>query len=335
MSIRVASAKMGGFDLAPTSIAGSSFGYAGDVSARLPAGLALLTLVGCGRIGFDNLGQAQTDGAPDAPCSWTAFSAPVKLAGVNSATDDWDAMPTQNTQALYFHSYRPSPNVAGNIWVSRPVGAAPVEVAEVNSSAQDLVVTLSEDGLVMMFTSDRPGGEGAYDLWQTSRTTPTGTFAPPSPVAELNDAGDQWDPWLTPDGLELWYLSGPTTASLQFKVTRRADRASPFGPSTTMPELDAVGHVSEPTVSPDGLDLWFTSDREGGLGDFDIWTAHRSALGAAFGAPTVVPELSTSKGDSSPRLSRDGSTMYLVYAGPNPLAGDGSADLWTATRTCR
>lgn len=215
------------------------------------------------------------------------------------------------------------------------MGAAPVEVTEVNSNGQDLVVTLSEDGLVMMFTSDRPGGEGGYDLWQTSRTTPTGTFAPPSPIAELNDAGVQFDPWLTPDGLELWYLSGPTITSLQFKVTRRADRASPFGLSTTMTELEAAGHVSEPTVSPDGLDIWFTSDRAGSIGDFDIWTAHRTALGAAFGAPHVVPELSTTKGDSCPRLSRDGTTMYLVYDGPNPFAGDGSADLWTATRSCQ
>ena len=143
------------------------------------------------------------------------------------------------------------------------------------------------------------------------------------------------NPWLSPDGLELWYLSGPTITSLTFEVTRRPNRASPFAAPTAMGELDALGHVSEPTVSPDELDLWFASDRAGSIGGFDIWTAHRAGVGAPFGPPHVVPELSTPNGDSCPRLGRDGTTMYLVYDGPNPLSGDGTADIWTATRSCR
>lgn len=40
-----------------------------------------------------------------------------------------------------------------------------------------------------------------------------------------------------------------------------------------------------PNVSPDGLSLFFTSNRSGGLGGVDIWTATRSSTAEGFGTP--------------------------------------------------
>ena len=40
-----------------------------------------------------------------------------------------------------------------------------------------------------------------------------------------------------------------------------------------------------PGLSPDGLELYFTSNRPGGLGGVDIWVAKRSSTSAGFGEP--------------------------------------------------
>ena len=52
--------------------------------------------------------------------------------------------------------------------------------------------------------------------------------------------------------------------------------------------INSPGIEFEPTPSPDGLTLYFTSDRSGTT---EIYRATRSQLGQLFAAPTLVEEL--------------------------------------------
>ncbi len=80
-----------------------------------------------------------------------------------------------------------------------------------------------------------------------------------------------------------------------------------------------------PALSPDGLTLLFSSDRPGGEGDSDLWTARRSALGEPWGDPVNLgPPVNTPGGQNNPALSPDGT--LLVY-GANAA---GNYDLWAA-----
>ena len=308
-------------------------------SWQVTSSIAVVVVTGCGRIDFDAVpaSDATTDTAP-ACTSWGPFDAPVKLGSVNSIEDDWCPMTIANDTELYFHSFRIDGSVSpGNIWRSKKsvdgtFGPA-VEVTELDTDSQELVVAVTEDGLEAILTTNRNGGAGGYDLWHATRTSPTALFGVSTPLANINDGMDQLDPVLSRDGLELWFATGLLTGAVVFQVARRPDRTSPFGAPTTITELGA-SVMGTPSVSSDGLELFFSASRAGGVGGWDVWATQRASVVAAFDTPHLVPELSSPLHDACARLSADGATMYLNYQGPDPVAGDGTAELWSATRTC-
>jgi hypothetical protein len=88
---------------------------------------------------------------------------------------------------------------------------------------------------------------------------------------------------------------------------------------------------ANPYVSEDGTTLYFTSDRAGGEGGFDIWVATRASTIEEFGdVQNPGPAINTPAPDG-------GATMpageLSIYFGTQDLAdGFGGYDLYTATR---
>src|SRR3546814_12628842 len=88
--------------------------------------------------------------------------------------------------------------------------------------------------------------------------------------------------------------------------------------SSDLAELFAPGiastHHSEIrlTISPDGKTaLWFSRDRPGGGGGYDIWTARRAETG--WGAATPV-SFNTPGRDFDPAFSAEGRFIYFCSA---------------------
>lgn len=67
---------------------------------------------------------------------------------------------------------------------------------------------------------------------------------------------------------------------------------------------------SQPALSPDGKTLFFASDRPGGMGGVDIWSASRSSLGANWNEPTSVPTINTPCDELFPSFSYDGRFFF-------------------------
>lgn len=86
------------------------------------------------------------------------------------------------------------------------------------------------------------------------------------------------------------------------------------------------------TLTGDLLEIYFVSDRDGGLGAGDIWRAQRSARTDAFGSPEPVLELSSPAAEASPAISADGSTLWLAS---EREPGLGQLDVWRSTRADR
>ena len=74
--------------------------------------------------------------------------------------------------------------------------------------------------------------------------------------------------------------------------------------------------------------LFFGSDRLGPAGNADLYVSDLQADGA-WGAATLIPELSTSDTENRPTLRQDGLEIFFYSA---RTGGIGGADLWTATR---
>ena len=89
-----------------------------------------------------------------------------------------------------------------------------------------------------------------------------------------------------------------------------AELATP-GTST---ELNTTFTDGCPILSPDGLRLYMASNRPGGLGGLDIWVAKRSTVGAAWGAPVVLPAPVNSSSDDFCPTPVKGGGLFFVSA---------------------
>jgi Tol biopolymer transport system component len=305
---------------------------------------ALLLLAACGRFGFGPQGDAagdtagdgkQPDAPPDAPCAWSAFSTPTALPpAVQSAVDDWCPTPTADGLQLFMHTYRGGS--FAQLWFAKRTsttsafgGAAQVTELTTGTS-QQFNPTLTGDGLHLIYSDDKAG---SFDLYEAVRATPASQFGTPVVLAALNDpTGTDWNGFVSSDGLRLMYTSNRTTGFDVIYETTRNAVGDAFGAPTVHGELTVAStNQWTPTLTADGLDIYFASTRTGGPGGFDIYTAHRANLDQPFGAATLVPALSSAMDDVCPRLTPDGTTMYMDY---NANTSGGNADLMSATRSC-
>ncbi|MGH9949158.1 MAG: FG-GAP-like repeat-containing protein [Pyrinomonadaceae bacterium] len=95
--------------------------------------------------------------------------------------------------------------------------------------------------------------------------------------------------------------------------------------------LNAPEMEQSPAPAPNGLSLYFTSNRPGGQGGNDIYVSQRTTLSSAWGAPqNLGTTLNTSSNDTVSNISPDGREMFLTS---NRAGGSGGSDLYVSTRT--
>ena len=84
------------------------------------------------------------------------------------------------------------------------------------------------------------------------------------------------------------------------------------GPIVNSPYYDAC-----PTISKNGLSLYFRSNRPGGEGDFDIWVSQRDSLSDPWQAPVNLgPTINGPYGEYCTTFSFDGHWMIFVSTRP-------------------
>jgi WD40-like Beta Propeller Repeat/IPT/TIG domain len=103
-----------------------------------------------------------------------------------------------------------------------------------------------------------------------------------------------------------------------------------FGPAVLVPELSSSGTDNFPTPRPDGLEMFFTSNRPDALGGFDLWVSTRPSTSAPWSTPLNVGSVVNSTANEL------GATMsfarnYLIFHSNRP-DGKGGADLYVTTR---
>jgi Tol biopolymer transport system component len=96
--------------------------------------------------------------------------------------------------------------------------------------------------------------------------------------------------------------------------------------------LSPTSADDDPSVTEDLCDLFFASNRPGGLGLQDIWTSHRAAATDPWGAPTPVVELNSASTDALPGVAPNGLTIFFSSSRPGTV---GLSDIWVATRADR
>jgi hypothetical protein len=268
-------------------------------------------------------------------------STPTNLGPtVNSSFLDSTPGISADGLSLYFSSTRSGG--WADLWITTratisdpwdpPVNLGPM----VSSSYTDDTPSISYDGLTLYFSSFRPGGLDSMDLWiATRQTTDDQWGAPVNLGPTINSLSFDWSPSISADGLLLVFSSkrpdGVGKGDLW--MTRRSTIDDPWPePVNLGPPVNSQSVEATPSISADGLLLFFQSNRTGGYGgQVDIWVVRRKTTDDPWSEPVNLgPVINTFGYDGTPSISADGSTLYFASNRPG---GHGDEDLWQVSIT--
>ena len=213
--------------------------------------------------------------------------------------------------------------------------SAPVLHSELNDGTGNKAAApcLSGDGLIMYFSRHIPA-LGHKCIVEKSRATPSGPFFLTERVAaELAVTGyNVSSPWLSQDGLRLYYHENSGGADAYIKMAQRANTSDPWTPVAIFTEIHAAGYSdAKVSLTGDELIIFWHSTRPGSAGGIDIWTASRASTSEPFSNVTPLSELNTSVNEGGPFILPDGLTIFYSQA---PKDGRTTSDIFKAKRSC-
>ena len=269
------------------------------------------------------------------------FSTTTNLGtNINSSYNDGTPCISRDGLTLYFASMRPGGVGYHDLWVATRASiidewSEPVHLGDaVNSWAQDWAPSISGDGLTLYFRSIRTGGRGQGDIWVSKRSSkddswPDATNAGPG----INTSSDECMPCISADGLELYFGSarpGGYGADDLYVVTRATTDDLWSDPENLGPAVNSQGGDASPSISPDGLTLFFNSNRNSGFGSADLYVITRPSIEAPWSTSVNLGgAINTEDDEMTPSFWANGSVLYFSSWADRP-GGFGGADLWQA-----
>jgi hypothetical protein len=180
--------------------------------------------------------------------------------------------------SLYFFSERAGSGAdARDLYVatrSDPNGTfnAASALASVNASSTDHLPWASADELTLYFASRR---SGTLDIWRATRASRAQAFGAPVAVAELNSSADDNSGTLTQDDRTIILSSNRPNGAGGFDLYQavRAAKGEPFSAPEPLTALNTSATEADPSLSPDGQELFFVSTRNGAT---EIWRSLRT-----------------------------------------------------------
>ena len=260
-----------------------------------------------------------------------AWGTPVKLGPpVNSSTVDAGSIISTDGLSLYFTSLNRAGGygsldirVATRATVSDPWGE-PVNLGPtINTSQDDFATSISSDGLVLYFDR-KPPPDGPGDIYMSTRPTTNDAWGESVNLGPtVNSSYNDRSPCISPNGLLLIFRSNRPGGfgDSDLYVTRRATTEDDWGaPVNLGSSVNSTSYDAYPSVSSDGLTLFFASTRPGGVGGHDLWQAPILPIVDFNGDANV------DSADMCIMVDHWGEYYPLCDIGPTPL-GDGIVDV--------
>jgi hypothetical protein len=211
------------------------------------------------------------------------------------------------------------PLAAAVPWEGEFTVTVPELVAGINSPALETECAVTPDGRTLYFASGRLGD---HDIFSADRAGPGAPFEAPVFHAELSTV-DQEGRLVTVDGVHAFMWSnraGTVGGSDLWELAHPFTNAS----AVDLVAINTAANEFDPWPSPDGLRLYFSAG--------DIFVAERASVGAAFGAPRVIVELSTAADEDNPTISAD--ERFIAFSSDR-AGGAGLKDIYFARRADR
>ena len=289
------------------------------------------------------LGRAELYAAPASPSGEILGPAEV-VADVN-APDANDAGQSLNAngQEIYFWSNRVGGVGGADLWASTRPGAhhswseAVNLGSPVNTEFAEERPFITRDGRELYFDSTRPEGiGGSQDIWVSTRVGDDGLrfsdwSAPVNLGPLVNSTAGDLEVSVSKDGLSL-YIASSRSGNFDLWVSQRAGIDDAWGsPANLGPTINTAAREQAPFLSLDGHELYFFSDRPGGLGGTDLYVSHRQDKHDDFGWETPVnlgSGVNTSANETVAVLFEGDAAAPILYFTSNVA---GSPDVYAST----
>jgi hypothetical protein len=197
------------------------------------------------------------------------FLVPVNATELNSAASETRVSLTANQLTLVVSTSRGGEGF--DLYVTERQSAsqpfpAPVLLG-VHTDIDDFDPVISLDGRRLYLSAEGfPGSTGGQDILIRERADAGGTFSPPRLLPAVNTQASEADPAFTADERLIVFARGG-----DIYYATRASRNEDFSGPQPLTEINTDSREADPFVTADGCELFFASDRAGGLGNLDLY----------------------------------------------------------------
>jgi len=215
--------------------------------------------------------------------------------------------------------------------MAHPTGPAPeVLPAPLNQFRDQYFPVLTADNKSLIFTVQRSPekvGQENEDVF-ISTVAADGTFGAPQSISPvINSRENEGTATISGDGNTLVFTScgragGVGSCDLYISHRRGSQWTAPRNLGLL---VNSKAWDSQPSLSADGRTLYFSSQRGGGLGGYDIYVSTLGADGTWGQARNLGAPINTAGDDLAPFIHASGTTLYYATDG---LVGLGSSDIF-------
>ena len=215
--------------------------------------------------------------------------------------------------------------------IENPVPFEPINLGpNINTVHDEYAPTLTADEQTLIFTRKKPRQDLDYlhlgseyeDFYISHRDNglwgPAVNLGPP--INTQNNEGAQS---ISADGMHLYFTACNRPegfGSCDIYYARRVGD-SWAQPVNLGPPVNTAAWESQPSISPDGKTLYFTSSREGNIGRLDIWMSTRISEGRWSEPVNLGPKINTSGREMSPFIHPDNRTLFFASNGHHGMGG--------------
>jgi hypothetical protein len=178
----------------------------------------------------------------------------------------------------------------------------------------------SQGGLMNEKYEKDPDGEYYEDIYITYRVG--NNWTDPEPIgSSINTVGHDASIALSPDGQNLFvYKNSPSDmGDIYMSTLNGSDWSTPVklkGDINTNKYWEGSA-----SISPDGNTLYFVTDRPGGYGGRDLYTAELQFDGSWGNIKNLGPDVNTSDDEDAPFIHQDGKILHFSSTGHNSIGG--------------
>lgn len=200
---------------------------------------------------------------------------------------------------------------------------------KVNSKQDEYVPLIASDESVLIFTSRRirqgnemdPTGQPFEDIYISYKENGEWTEAKPIP-GEVNTAKHDACVGLSPDGERLFvYRSNENLigGDIYESINKNGQWSIPLRMGSEINNYETI----EPSasLSLDGKTFYFSSNREGGFGGFDLYRVKLLPNGNWSEAKNLGPSINTAFDEDAPFIHPDGKSLYFSSKGHVNMGG--------------